>query len=49
MCRFGGMLYEDMKDGIISRKITRNFMQHKAGKKNAEIAIHQIELEMEMC
>lgn len=28
-----GMLYEDMKDGIISRKITRNFMQHMSNER----------------
>lgn len=43
-----GMLYEDMKDGIISKEDYKELhTAYEQRKKSAEIAIHQIELEME--
>ena len=43
-----GMLYEDMKDGIISKEDYKELhAAYEQRKKNAEIAIHQIELEMD--
>lgn len=43
-----GMLYEDMKDGIISKEDYKELhAAYESRKKNAEIAIHQIEMEME--
>ena len=43
-----GMLYEDMKDGIISKEDYKELhAAYEERKKNAEIAIHQIEKEMD--
>lgn len=43
-----GMLYEDMKDGIISKEDYKELhAAYEQRKKNAEISIHQIELEMD--
>lgn len=43
-----GMLYEDMKDGIISKEDYKELhAAYEQRKKNAEIAIHQIELEID--
>ena len=43
-----GMLYEDMKDGIISKEDYKELhTAYGQRKKSDEIAIHQIELEME--
>lgn len=42
------MLYEDMKDGIISKEDYKELhAAYEQRKKNAEISIHQIELEMD--
>ncbi len=42
------MLYEDMKDGIITKEDYKELhAAYENRKKNAEIAIHQIEMEME--
>ena len=43
-----GMLYEDMKDGIISKEDYKELhAAYEQRKKNPEIAIHQIALEMD--